>query len=350
MNELIFSFGTDIRSASAPLESLSIEQLYNKILTPDDALKNQTNRLRTIKSIDKKRYSELKRNLPFVVCAHFKPAFRRTENFCNTDSFIVDIDHIAEKGYNINTLRQQIQADQRVMLCYISPSGDGLKLFFRLSKPCHDHGIYSLFYKNFVQRFASDNNLSQVVDTVTCDVCRACFICYDENAYLNPLAECVVMENYVDTANTFLMEEQLRIEKEQQKREKEIKKQAEPPRPHDPESDDIQRIKEILKLNTSKHPQKEKAPAYVPEILEEIIPNLTIHANNLGVEITEVININYGKKIRFKLGLHIGELNIFYGKRGFSVVQSPKSGTTPDFNQMCADIVKDFFLQNGIAL
>ena len=50
------------------------------------------------------------------------------------------------------------------------------------------------------------------------------------------------------------------------------------------------------------------------------------------------------KKIRAKIGLKEAEVNIFYGKRGFSVVQSPRTGTSADMNRMLADLIEGFLL------
>ena len=36
------------------------------------------------------------------------------------------------------------------------------------------------------------------------------------------------------------------------------------------------------------------------------------------------------------------EINLFYGKRGFSVVISPRLGTNEELNELLADLVKSF--------
>ncbi|GEM_PF-4480513 len=40
-------------------------------------------------------------------------------------------------------------------------------------------------------------------------------------------------------------------------------------------------------------------------------------------------------------------INIFYGKRGFSVVQSPKTGTDKDANELMVDVINSFLMENG---
>ncbi len=69
------------------------------------------------------------------------------------------------------------------------------------------------------------------------------------------------------------------------------------------------------------------------------------YVEDTGIIITEIININYGKKIRMKMGNSVSEINVFYGKHGFSVVLSPRSGTSEKLNDVCAELLKSFFKQ-----
>ena len=64
-----------------------------------------------------------------------------------------------------------------------------------------------------------------------------------------------------------------------------------------------------------------------------------------GVQVTEIINIQYAKKIRARLGQREAEINLFYGKSGFSVVISPRRGTNEELNDLLAEIVNNFLLQ-----
>ena len=88
--------------------------------------------------------------------------------------------------------------------------------------------------------------------------------------------------------------------------------------------------------------QKEKKDVFVPIILNDIIPELQEFVQNLGLTVTNITNIQYGKKINFSLGKKLAEINIFYGKRGFSIVQTPKSGTSVELNELAAQCVNDY--------
>lgn len=73
--------------------------------------------------------------------------------------------------------------------------------------------------------------------------------------------------------------------------------------------------------------------------------DLRLCVSEKGVAITEVLNISYGKKLRFKIGLKQAEINLFFGKQGFSVVQSPRTGTDAEMNRLMADVVEAFIVE-----
>lgn len=73
--------------------------------------------------------------------------------------------------------------------------------------------------------------------------------------------------------------------------------------------------------------------------------DLKLYVTDKGVAITDVININYGKKLRFKIGVKQAEINLFFGKHGFSVVQSPRTGTDPGANALMEDVVESFIVE-----
>lgn len=329
--------GGNIQSPTDQLKKVDEERIYRGLVAPKPQIASTIERLRTIYSLDAARYAALKRKLPYIVCGMFNPAFRRTENFAYTESFILDFDHLAEKQLNLAALRAKIAADNRVALCFASPSLDGLKVMFHLRERCYDSGLYSIFYKAFAAKFARDLNLEQVIDSRTSDATRACFMSIDPDAYFNRQAEAVDLKAYVDEGNplaTFDMKHS------QAKEEKEQKAAAKPatPRPHDPTSEAMAKIRQKLRPGAP----AVKKDTYVPPQLDDIIDALKDYIMNTGIGITEIDNIQYGKKIHARLGMRQAEVNLFYGKRGYSAVISPKRGTDNELNNLLADVVQSF--------
>ena len=138
----MLSFGKHITQKDDLLAPLEVQNFYQTIRQPDEKTLALINRLRLVQTIDKKQYGVMKRELPYVVCGIFNPPYRRIENFGYIEHFVVDIDHIAEKGLTINAIRAKLIADSRVVLCFVSPSEDGLKALFRLSEKCYDAGKF----------------------------------------------------------------------------------------------------------------------------------------------------------------------------------------------------------------
>lgn len=341
----MISLGRNITTSGDPLTKVPVEKIYHAILQPKEATASLIRQLRVVRTLNPKQYAQLKKQLPYMVCGMFNPAIRRIENFAYTEYFILDIDHISDKQLSILELRKSIALDPRVVLCFVSPSEDGLKVLFRLNERCHDAGVFSLFYKLFARQFSQQYGIEQVIDLKTSDVSRACFVSMDPQAYYNPNAECINLQNIVDTSNSAnFFELQQDIQKEVQQ-QKEDQKMVPPPQSKTDVGDDVMaNIRAIL--NPSARPATEKMPAFVPQQLEDVMSELTQYITNTGVVVTEIQSIHYGKKIRTKVGLRMGETNVFYGRKGYSVVMSPRTGTNPEFNQAVADLIKTFFCIN----
>ena len=191
-------FGTNIQSVADELKKVQEEYLYNSLRNPKPSIAATIQQLRIVYSMDAKGYAQLKRKLPYFVCGQFNPPFRRKENFAYTESFILDFDHLASKQLSLKAIRNDIIQDEQVMMCFTSPSEDGLKVMFRLKERCYDAGLYSIFYKAFAATFAMRHNLTQVADSRTSDVARACFVSIDPDAYFNPNPTPVDIKAYID--------------------------------------------------------------------------------------------------------------------------------------------------------
>lgn len=334
--------GKYITTAGDELHKIQVEYLFHALRNPNIDIQNKIRQLRIVRNLDHKQYSILKKQLPYFVCSIFNPNIRKTENFAYASYFILDIDHISDKGINILELKNKFQNDNRVLLCFTSPGEDGLKVMFKLSERCYDAGIYSLFYKKFVSDFSKQYHLEQVTDSRTSDVTRACFMSFDPDVYYNPECLSINLNSFVDVNNPFEMfGEKKKLEKE----EAEQQKDAPPPEKTDVDKEIIDNIKAILH-KLPKAP--EKPPAYVPEQLNDIMDELHNYIVSTGCVVQEIKNIHYGKKIKVAVGYKLGEINLFYGKKGYSVVISPRTGTSSEINEMIAGLIESFFMTKTV--
>lgn len=334
-------YGENLLSAADKLQNIDIPTIFTMVKQPSVELRGKVDRLRSVKSIDPGQYASLKRTLPYFVCGNFNPAFRRIDHFSSINCFVIDIDHCSEKGMELPLLRLKLQNDSRVCLSFVSPGGDGLKLLFRLKSPCYDAGLFSLFYKAFARKFSELYGLEQVVDARTCDVSRACFVSYDPGAFYRPQPEEVDVNAYIpqgDVQSLFDLKREVEMHRPAQVT---VKEEDTPGK--DPDLQALQHIREVL--GKKKLPQLANN-VHVPEILNEVTPEITRSIESTGIQVERVSDIRYGKKFGVKMGILLGEINLFYGKKGFSVVQSPKRGISNELNHVVADIINSFLTGN----
>ena len=333
-------FGTNIQSADDPLKKMADSELYHCIAHPDTWLEARIRQLRVAYQIAPKQYAEQKRALPYVVCGIFNPAYRKTENFGYIEDFIIDIDHLASKGLSISQVKGRILSDDRILMAFSSPSEDGLKVMFRLCERCYDAGLFSVFYKEFLRRFSEQYNLEQVADKRTSDVTRAGFLSVDADVHYNDNCEPIDMNSYVQPENSLTMFDLMAKQKSE---EKEAPSDKEKITVSDPDKEIMDKIKQRLHPNSKV--LKQKPEAFVPDQLNMIIDDLVAYIQETGLWVSEVIDIQYGKKIRISMGTKLAEINVFFGKRGFSVVKSPRNGTNADLNDVTAQLIQSFIYQ-----
>lgn len=329
----MLQFGKNITAPADQLNPLTVEQLHRALVSPKQAFADQLAQLRAVKSIDEKRYRELKKKLPYLVCGRFHPPVRRKENFAAIECFILDMDHLSDAGRPLEELRRQLQQDERVLLSFASPGADGLKLLFKLDKPCTDPALFSAFYKLFARSFAEKYDLMKVMDFRTSDVTRACFMSVDADAWYNPEAQPVSIESCVNPADYRQTEKAL---KEVDKEIKEATTRREPAGTNPPD-DVLARIKQRLNPNARQPRQKQY---YVPEEVDDALGKLQQGLAGYEMEIVETAPINYGRKVKVKAGAYWAEINIFYGKRGFSVVKTTKSGSNAELAELAAQVIE----------
>jgi len=299
---------------------MSLEELIRRIQNPKTEFVNKVKQLRIANTLDVNRYKQLKKELPYFTCGNFYPLIRRKENFTTISLFVIDLDHLLSNSIDIETLQETLKKNETVVAFFVSPGGDGLKVVFQLEEQCRDSMLFSAFYKIFVMKFAQKYVLEKVIDAKTSDVTRACFISWDENAFINLNAQSIMLSNYLTVQDFEQSETEI---KEAVIFAKEIQKENKNQNA-DLTSDVLDKIKQ--KLAPTKILQKNKN-TYIPPEIDELLPIIEIELNRLDIELVEALPLNYGKKIRVKAGVYWAELNLFFGKKGYTLVKTPKTGS-----------------------
>ncbi len=320
---ILLSIGKQLTDKTEKLQTILPAELHEKICT-DAALQNLTARLRQVLRMSSEAYRRQKTQLPYISCAHFKPPQRHSKNFTHSSGLILDIDKL---GNQLPALRQILEKDERVLLSFMSPSGKGLKIIIAFSKPITDTALYSGFYKRFAASFANQYNIRQFVDLKTCDAVRACFLAHDPNAYYNPLA--IPIEPPTNSMALSGLTQHI-------------------PPTHNNEISNEEKdalnqkiYKKILdRLNNQTKSRPPKQPPYVPEVLNKAAEKLKEAWAKYEINIDNIIDIQYGKKFVLSKDLHRAEINVFFGKKGFNVVATPKKGTHPQLAEVCVKLAE----------
>jgi len=120
---------------------------------------------------DKDERSRLKTFLPSIC---FSGIFKkRFDNMLLEHSgfVVMDLDHVD----NLLEKKKEVCSDEYVYSCFISPSGDGLKMLIRIPPDKEAHRDY---YRGLMQKYPQS-------DSTSINISRVCFISYDPEIYIN---------------------------------------------------------------------------------------------------------------------------------------------------------------------
>ncbi len=319
-DQLMVSFGTNCKEAGHQLQTISMQTLYQYIKNGDQGLIKQTKTLRTVRRYSPDRYRTMKTTLPFFSCSLFDPPQRKKENFVHAMGCILDIDWKTEPDWDGYTL---VRNDPRIALSYISPSRAGAKLVFLFDEVITDANKYSMLYKRFIHRFAYDYRITDVVDFRNSDVSRISFICHDSDAAYNPQALKIFTGEFLEEPSLTPSMSDTNTTSPPVRQQQDI-----PP-------DVYQSI--LAKLGTRSKAPRNTVP--VRGVFRHVLPLIRETLASYDIDIIEATGIQYGIKLRIKLGNDVGEVNIYHGHRGFSVVSSPKKGTKYELNEVARHII-----------
>jgi len=325
---------TDItKSNTGTLQEITLKELRKIIIS--DELKGSIQSMRKVKSLSLDSYGFIKRKLPYFIGAKFKNNIRNSSNFEQINYFVIDVDKYGTYT-ETERLKKRICEDTRVVLAFISPGGDGLKIVYSLENAIQSLKKYSDFYKAFVMKLALQFQLEKTIDYSTSDATRICFLSYDEKVYINYNAEKVNADIYIPEfdllQHTELFPENLK--------EKETKEQSK-------EMISNKQYKAILEKLNPKTPKPQKK-YIVPEILNIVSEMLVKEFKKNNLYIDCISDINYGKKVIVKDGNLFASYNIFYGRKGFSVVKTPVRNSNEDLLEICVRITENLLYSNII--
>lgn len=158
------------------------KEKYNKLSLVDvyDYITDGENKqiFDAIRNADEEVQNELKKKLPWVTLSGCFEGSRRKEKFNaeNVEFVQADFDHIE----NPLELKHKLSKLECVKMCFISPSGKGVKAIIHVEKVCKD---FLTIWKNVHGYLMEETGCE--IDVATKDISRLMFLSYDENCYIN---------------------------------------------------------------------------------------------------------------------------------------------------------------------
>jgi len=128
---------------------------------------------------DKNKRNEKKKLLP-AIC--FSGQFsKRADTACINHSGLICIDFDGfDDDVHLSDFRKKVESDDYTYACFLSPSGDGLKVLVRIPKnPMH--------HKHYFNALKTYYNIPQF-DTTSRNISRVCYESYDPDIYVNELS------------------------------------------------------------------------------------------------------------------------------------------------------------------
>jgi len=169
-----------------PLKSTTLSKVHAVIVS--DAYKSVTSDLRALK--DKKEQAACKiKKLDYVT---FSGEFKNRSVaglIKHSGLFCIDLDDLEDT----EAIKRKVIDLLPPSLMFVSPSGNGLKLVYKISISEAEH----LKYYHAFEVFCNEQ-LNLAIDDKCKDVPRACFLCYDNEAYFNDNSE-VLDKSFIDT-------------------------------------------------------------------------------------------------------------------------------------------------------
>lgn len=332
-------FGENIQASGTSLETTTWQRIAT-LMREDARFKDEIIRMRRVRTLDESAYDRLKVKLPYFCTGQFKGGIRRGEFFEQARAFILDIDGCGRTGAELDFWRKELWADESVAVLFTSPGGDGLKLLFLLQDPILSTKQYSDFYKAFAFEFGAKHRLNDFIDHRTSDCTRVCFLSHDAQLLERKAPICIDWKAYEPLARLNDIDPVL------------SQPEAEKLENHPNESHNIRPdvYADILKkLETKARPKAVKYP-YVPSMLEAMLPEMVQALEGQGISIRDATDIQHGKKLQLAMGRDLAEINVFFGKKGFSVVNVPKRLNNESLAQLAVFIVEQVTLGNDALL
>lgn len=175
INEIRISYGEKVTNNK--LKQITFSKVVEQIRS--NKWEDKVKQLQQLS--DKKQKQEFKKtNFPYFNMGQFESNKRSKFNLQSSQHFLYDYDSLTEKS--LADLKENLKSDNRVFCFFTSPSGNGLKVIYKLDSPITDHTKFTDVYKHYAKIFKVDLGANP---DKTSDAGRPCYLSCDPDIYVN---------------------------------------------------------------------------------------------------------------------------------------------------------------------
>jgi hypothetical protein len=310
-------------SSKEELQPVAFDSVAQAIRKDHYSLAAKIESLRQLLQIDRGIYNQKKKELPYFCFSNFKGNLRRSENFISTSYLVLDIDKLAL--LQLNELKQKLPEDKRIRLFYQTPSGLGLKLIFEFSEEIKSAKEYHDLGYSFGLAFCREYQMESNLDKATIEVSRASFLSFDAEAHYNENPVLIEPSEYL------LLGSQLSDLFELSNKPKEEVKKSEP---------SVEVYKDILVKLGNKGKRISTDGAVLSEFWLVFLKIMQPLLLSVACKMKETRSIAYGIQICIEHeNGESGEANLYFGKKGYTVVRSNKATHQQMLNEILENII-----------
>jgi hypothetical protein len=167
---------TMFRSVTTTTEPflVTVEKVIGRIQSPQPSTLGLISKIREGTS-----NKQLKQELPVILWSGIFSARNDSSLEEHSGLFVIDIDGLD----NPEELKSTLAHDDYTLICFTSPSGNGLKIVVQISNPERHRDHYRAFVKYY------DNQYGLTVDSTSINESRACYESYDPDIIYKPSAK-----------------------------------------------------------------------------------------------------------------------------------------------------------------
>lgn len=183
----------DVSKVTSPPSRVDVMKVLERIGSGDNGLKELIEEVRLLTG-DEETKNQLKKNLGAVVFSGYcgngiekvsRSTGKKYKSYRDDASLsehsglcVIDLDHLDD----VEKWKAHFESDKHVFAAFVSPSGDGLKILYRIPA---DIAMHRNHYRSILDDL---QNLGLEVDPTSINESRVCFISYDPKIYINEQA------------------------------------------------------------------------------------------------------------------------------------------------------------------